>query len=187
MTLLLLVARVFAVMEKVVKGIHIFIIALFIAYVPIQLVKTFACSPIPAYWDPSIIGSGVDTRKVFVFDLSLAILTEFAILVLPIPLTWSLSFSWKKKVKIGVLLGAGGAAVAVTTYRSLDVSYSNLSGKSPCYRKCSLLLLQQVSRDGSWACMRMYTDYQRPRRASATTDIKLPSESICRDKRYRST
>jgi len=116
-TLLLLVARVFAVMEKVVKSIYIFIIALFVAYLPIQLAKICSCMPISSYWDPSIPGTCIDARKLFVSDLSLAILTDLTILILPIPLTWSLSFSWKKKVKIGVLLGAGGAAVAVTSYR----------------------------------------------------------------------
>ncbi|KXJ93534.1 hypothetical protein Micbo1qcDRAFT_161544 [Microdochium bolleyi] len=116
-TLLLLVARVFAVMERVVKGIHIFIIALFFAYLPIQIVKIIACNPIPSYWDPDITGHCLDQRKMFVSDLCLAIITDVTILVLPIPLTWSLSFPWKKKLKIALLLGAGGAATAVTTYR----------------------------------------------------------------------
>lgn len=116
-TLLLLVARVFAVMEKVVRGIYIFIIALFVAYLPIQIAKVCSCTPIPSYWDPTISGTCVDARKLFVCDLAIAIITDLTILILPIPLTWSLSFSWKRKVKIGVLLGAGGAAVAVTSYR----------------------------------------------------------------------
>lgn len=116
-TLLLLIARVFAVMDRVVRGIHIFIVALFFAYLPIQMVKILICHPIPSFWDLSVAGFCLDQRRIFVSDLCLAIITDTTILLLPIPLTWSLSFSWQKKLKVGLLLGAGGAATAITTYR----------------------------------------------------------------------
>ncbi|KAH7007861.1 uncharacterized protein B0I36DRAFT_370643 [Microdochium trichocladiopsis] len=153
-TLLLLVARVFAVMEKVVRGIYIFIIALFLAYLPIQLVKMFICTPIASYWDPNIAGTCLEMRKVFVSDLCLAIITDTTILILPIPLTWSLSFSWKKKIKIGVLLGAGGAATAVTTYRLyLVIQYLDSVDSTYDFAFLATLTLLEMVLGLSCACL----------------------------------
>ncbi|KXJ86009.1 hypothetical protein Micbo1qcDRAFT_112891, partial [Microdochium bolleyi] len=129
--LLLLVARVFAIMEKVVRGIHVFAVALLVAYLPVQVVKICICSPITSYWDASITGTCLNQRKVFVSDLVLAIITDITILILPIPLTWSLSFSWQKKLRISLLLGAGGAATAITAYRMYFVIESMSSADTP--------------------------------------------------------
>ncbi|SPO06231.1 uncharacterized protein DNG_08920 [Cephalotrichum gorgonifer] len=116
-TLLLVIARVFAVRSRVSMGIHIFIVALFIAYIPIQVLKTIVCLPIRAYWDDSVHGRCLDQYKLFISDIALAILTDFIILVLPIPLTWSLRASTKDKLKVTAILSAGGVAVGVTCYR----------------------------------------------------------------------
>lgn len=120
-TLLLLIARVFSVRESVSRAIHIFIIALFIAYVPSQITKTVICTPIRASWDQSVKGKCLQQRKIFIADTTLAIFTDLVILILPIPLTWSLRSPMREKIKIMVLLGAGGVATAVSIYRLYNV------------------------------------------------------------------
>lgn len=55
--------------------------------------------------------------RAFIADISIAILTDLMILVLPVVLIWPLRASPRKKLKIGVMLGAGGVAVGVTSYR----------------------------------------------------------------------
>ena len=127
-------------MQKVVRTLYIFIIALGVAYLPIQLSKTFCCRPIPAYWDPSIDGACLDLRQIFVSDMVLAMGTDAIILVLPIPLIWSLTFSWQKKVRIAVLLGAGGAAVVVTAYRMYRV-IEFMNSTDPTYDFAYLAIL----------------------------------------------
>ncbi|KAH8200144.1 hypothetical protein TruAng_005715 [Truncatella angustata] len=116
-TLLLLIARVFAVRECVANSIHIFIFALLVAYLPIQIAKTVVCTPVRAYWDSSVHGTCLNQRKIFLSDISLAIFTDFIILLIPVPLTWSLRTPIRKKIKIVALLSAGGIATAVTVFR----------------------------------------------------------------------
>ncbi|MCD9437293.1 hypothetical protein LVA97_33165, partial [Klebsiella pneumoniae] len=64
-TLLLLIARVFAVRRKVARGIHYFIAFIAIAYAPIQFCKIFICTPIRAYWQFHTDGSCLQQRKIF--------------------------------------------------------------------------------------------------------------------------
>ncbi|KAK1978325.1 integral membrane protein [Colletotrichum cereale] len=117
-TLLLFEARIFAVHERISRGIRIFIIALFISYIPLQTMKTVICLPISSFWDPRTPKPRcLNQRKIFIADLSLAIMTDFVILVLPIPLLWGLRMPLRKKLKILTLLGAGGIATAVTVFR----------------------------------------------------------------------
>jgi hypothetical protein len=116
-TLLLIVARIFTVRECVTRSIYIFVVALLVAYLPMQITKTFICSPIKAFWDDSVHGSCLEQRKIFIADTTVGLVTDFIILILPIPLIWSLHAPLSKKMRISVLLGAGGIATAVTCYR----------------------------------------------------------------------
>ncbi|KAH9230904.1 hypothetical protein K456DRAFT_1773569 [Colletotrichum gloeosporioides 23] len=117
-TLLLLEARVFSIHEKIARGIRIFVIILLVCYIPIQTLKTIICVPISAFWDPHTPNPKcLNQRKIFIADLTLAIITDFFILCIPFPLLWGLRMPLRKKLKILVLLGAGGVATAVTIYR----------------------------------------------------------------------
>ncbi|KAK2033724.1 hypothetical protein LX32DRAFT_609598 [Colletotrichum zoysiae] len=117
-TLLLFEARVFEVRERTARGIRIFIITLFISYIPVQTVKTVICLPISAFWDPHTPNPKcLNQRRIFIADMSLAILTDVVIVVLPITLLWGLRLPFWKKIKILTLVGAGGIATAVTIYR----------------------------------------------------------------------
>ncbi|KPM41738.1 hypothetical protein AK830_g4853 [Neonectria ditissima] len=122
-TILLLMARVFAVEERISKAIHIFIWALLVAYIPLQVIKTVVCIPISSLWDPTVRDVHcINQRKVFFCDVSLAILTDLIVLLVPIPLTWRLRMPLRKKIKILVLLSAGGVATAVTVFRTYKVA-----------------------------------------------------------------
>ena len=117
-TLLLLTARVFAVYERVAKAIKWFVVVLAIAYIPIQFVKMFVCIPVESFWNHSIKPTRcLNQAKAFVFDLSLAILTDAIILVIPIILTWRLTMPLAQRLKIAAMLGVGGVALGITTYR----------------------------------------------------------------------
>ncbi|KAJ0148199.1 hypothetical protein CTA2_719, partial [Colletotrichum tanaceti] len=117
-TLLLFESRVFAVHERTSRGIRVFIVVLLVCYIPLQTIKTIICLPVSAFWDPRTPNPRcLNQRKIFIADLSLAIVTDFAILALPIPLLWGLRMPLRKKLKILTLLGAGGIATAVTVLR----------------------------------------------------------------------
>ena len=92
---------------------------LFIAYFPIQMVKILVCNPIRSYWDTSVPGKCRNQTQLFYADISLAMITDLFILILPIPLTWTLEAPRSMKIKVMLLLGAGGVATAVTTYRQV--------------------------------------------------------------------
>lgn len=50
-TLLLLIARIFAVKERVFKALRWFMTGLAIVYSGIQIPKVMVCTPISAYWE----------------------------------------------------------------------------------------------------------------------------------------
>ncbi|CAI6097340.1 unnamed protein product, partial [Clonostachys chloroleuca] len=120
-TLLLLLARVFAVNTKLARGIYYFIFALFIAYIPILGLKIGLCGPPSAFWDPTVPGECLDLRIILVVDVAFAIATDSLIFFIPIPSTWKMRINWRKKIKMILLLGAGGTAAAVTIYRLIKL------------------------------------------------------------------
>ncbi|KAI9172570.1 Satratoxin biosynthesis SC22 cluster protein [Paramyrothecium foliicola] len=120
-SLLLLTARVFAVYQRVAKAIRLYIWFILLAYLPIQFVKIFICTPIKHYWDPRVPGRCLDQPKIFLTDTAIAFVTDFLILIIPIPLTWKLRMPLRRKMKIVAMLGAGGCAVAVACYREYKI------------------------------------------------------------------
>jgi hypothetical protein len=121
-TLLLLLARIYATSTWVPRAIYGFIVFLVIAYIPIQVVKTVICNPIAAFWDPTIQGATcLDQNKIFIADICIAASTDLVILVAPLPMAWTLSPSWWKRMRIAVLLGIGGVAAGLTIWRLYKV------------------------------------------------------------------
>ncbi|KAG6364933.1 hypothetical protein INS49_006537 [Diaporthe citri] len=124
-TLLLLIARVFSVKPMISRGVKVFICTLALAYLPVQGLKTFICTPIEAFWEPTYmdVETGenpycLDQFRLFMCDISIAIVTDLIILILPIPLVWEMRAPRRQKVKMIILLGAGGAATAATVVRA---------------------------------------------------------------------
>ncbi|KAJ0107424.1 hypothetical protein J7T55_009389 [Diaporthe amygdali] len=117
-TLLLLTARVFAIYERLAKAIKWFVTALALTYIPIQFIKMFICVPVESFWNHNIQPTRcLSQAKAFIFDLSLAILTDSIILIIPIVLIWHLAMPLTQRLKIAAILGAGGIALGITTYR----------------------------------------------------------------------
>ncbi|CRJ81656.1 hypothetical protein BN1708_001944 [Verticillium longisporum] len=106
---------------KVSPRIHWFLWALLLLYTPVQTIKIIICVPINSYWDFAVSGRCINQRRVFIVDLSIAVMADLVIIILPIPITWSLNLPLKKKIKIILMLGAGGAATAVTIFRLIRV------------------------------------------------------------------
>lgn len=154
-TLLLLIARVFAVREKVATAIHIFIGILALMYLPIQLLKMAICVPLNAFWDTSITDARcVSQGKSFIADGSLAILTDLIILIIPVPLTWNLNLPFRRKLKIVALLGAGGAALAVTIYRMTRIGeYMRTTDISGFYMNLCLTVMLEITIGFVCACL----------------------------------
>lgn len=144
-TLLLLIARVFSVHPTVATGIRIFIVLIFLAYVPIAFLKIFVCKPITAYWDDYDTDSNgmADGQNgncrgqatLFMGDIMISVITDVLILLLPIPLAWRMEAPRWQKIKIVFLLGAGGAATVTTVFRAwLNVQFMHTTSTFPGFR-----------------------------------------------------
>ncbi|KAL3298603.1 integral membrane protein [Colletotrichum asianum] len=117
-TLLLLEARVFAVYERVSRGVFTFIYVLLFCYIPIMMLKVLVCVPIPATWDSDVKPANcLNQRKVFISDMCLGVFTDIIILLLPLAMTFSLRLPFWTKVKVVALLSAGGIATGVSIFR----------------------------------------------------------------------
>lgn len=100
-----------------------------VAYLPVQIVKMAICRPISAYWEytarAGVTASNpycVNQTYLFLTDISLAVVTDFIILVVPIPLALSMrALSLWQKCKIIVLLSAGGVATGTTVFRTVKI------------------------------------------------------------------
>lgn len=139
-TLLLLIARVFSVHPIVAMGIRIFIVLIFLAYVPIFCMKIFICKPISAYWDSyALDANGMVTGEnpncrgqaaLFQGDIMISVVSDVLILILPIPMAWKMQAPRWQKIKIIFLLGAGGVATVTTVIRSwLNVEFMNTKSR----------------------------------------------------------
>ncbi|KAH6969372.1 hypothetical protein DER45DRAFT_608087 [Fusarium avenaceum] len=154
-TILFLMARVFAVEPRVAKGIRIFIWALLVAYIPIQILRIINCYPIRTYWDPTVRNAHcLNQRKIFFSDLALSIVTDLIILLVPIPLTWRLTLSVGKRIKIVLLLGAGGIATALTLFRvAKAVDFLNSDDITVDYTPISILTALEITIGFVCACL----------------------------------
>ncbi|KAF9880098.1 integral membrane protein [Colletotrichum karsti] len=179
-TLLLLEARVFAVYEKVSRGVFIFITVLLICYVPIMLLKAVVCIPIAAAWDQDVKPANcLNQRKVFISDMCLGVLTDLVILILPLVLTFSLHMPIWTKIKVVALLGAGGVATGVSIYRL----YKAILFLNPTDTTEGFVLLD-ITTAGLWNILKIMRDvdsWNSPIREYG----KLDDVPKCRDQTYQ--
>ncbi|KAJ5174129.1 uncharacterized protein N7482_000006 [Penicillium canariense] len=119
-TLLAVMARVFAPHHRKVEVIYISLFIMLFYYVPALFIKIFFCDPISAYWlGTSNGGRCLDQRKVIIADSVISIATDLWILVLPVPLMWPLHMTTSKKMRVMGILGAGGLATGFSIWRLL--------------------------------------------------------------------
>lgn len=125
-SILLLLARIFAVERPVVIFIRIFIGITVVTLLPIQCLKIAICRPISAYWELSLWpdqlrGHCIDRDKLFRADIVVSMVTDTVILLIPLPMVFSLNYSICKKARIFFLLTTGGAAAGITIYKGVVV------------------------------------------------------------------
>ncbi|KAG4437830.1 hypothetical protein IFR05_006676 [Cadophora sp. M221] len=121
-TILLVFVRVFGPMQRAVRGIYTFIIIMGLYYGASTISKIWICTPIGAFWNPSIRVSCINTVLLFRIDNYVSVITDALICILPVPLMWSIQMTIKKKIGIGLLLGAGGLATACSGTRLIYTS-----------------------------------------------------------------
>jgi len=116
LSILSLIARVFAPYKRRTQAIYVLGAFLVICYITTLILKIRVCWPISAYWrgehDKCVSQSALITA-----DAIISIVTDVIILLLPLPLTWSLQLPPKKKMRVGFMLAVGGLAAAFSGYR----------------------------------------------------------------------
>jgi hypothetical protein len=137
LSILSLIARVFAPYKHRVQGIYALGVLLAVYYTISLILKIRVCWPISAYWrggqDKCLNQSAVITA-----DAIISTVTDSIILVLPLPLTWSLQLPPRKKIRVGSMLAVGGLATAFSAWR-LHLIVTN--GQSP---DATILFVQVV-------------------------------------------
>ncbi|KAG7124718.1 hypothetical protein HYQ44_001903 [Verticillium longisporum] len=88
-TILLLIARVFAAEERVAKGIYIFILMLLFAYTP---------------------------YKIFIADVNIAIIVDLVIVLVPISVIWSMRLPLRETLRIILMLIVGTLTIGVAVF-----------------------------------------------------------------------
>ncbi|KAG7144378.1 hypothetical protein HYQ46_006887 [Verticillium longisporum] len=88
-TILLLIARVFAAEERVAKGIYIFILMLPFAYTP---------------------------YKIFIADVNIAIIVDLVIVLVPISVIWSMRLPLRETLRIILMLIVGTLTIGVAVF-----------------------------------------------------------------------
>jgi hypothetical protein len=116
LSILSLIARVFAPYERQAQGMYALGALLVVYYLVTLVLKIRVCWPISAYWkgdhDKCLSQSALITA-----DAIISTVTDVIILLLPLPLTWSLQLPPRKKMRVGAMLAVGGLAAAFSAYR----------------------------------------------------------------------
>jgi hypothetical protein len=116
LSLLSLIARVFAPYKRKVQGIYALGIVLIIYYIASWILKIRICAPISAYWHLEF-DKCLDQSAIILGDSIVSTVTDAIILILPLPLTWSLQIPNEKKLRVGGMLAVGGLATAFSAWR----------------------------------------------------------------------
>jgi hypothetical protein len=116
LSLLTLIARIFAPYKRKVQGIYALGAILIIYYMTSWILKIRICAPISAYWRLET-DKCLDQSAIILGDSIVSTITDAIILVLPLPLTWSLQIPNEKKLRVGGMLAVGGLATAFSAWR----------------------------------------------------------------------
>ena len=119
LSILFMIARLFAPYRKWVAFIHIFSVVLGAYTIATLVVKIRICNPIDTYWlgPEATNGTCLNVLQVFLADTTFSVITDLVIFALPMTLIPFLHLSVIKKLRIIVLLAAGGLVCIVTIVR----------------------------------------------------------------------
>ncbi|CAG5137557.1 uncharacterized protein ALTATR162_LOCUS148 [Alternaria atra] len=127
LSLLSLIARIFAPYKRRVQGIKALGGLLILYYIISLSLKIRICWPISAYWKGQT-EKCLNQSAVITADSIISTVTDAIILVLPLPLTWSLQLPRNKKLRVSGMLAVGGLATAFSAWR---LHLILTEGKSP--------------------------------------------------------
>lgn len=116
LSILSLIAKVFAPYKRRVYALYALAGLLVLYYLASLILKIRVCWPISAYWRGDM-DKCLNQSAVITADAIISTVTDAIILVLPLPLTWSLQLPPKKKMRVGAMLAVGGLATAFSAWR----------------------------------------------------------------------
>jgi hypothetical protein len=108
LAILLLMIRIFAIKERFVLFAKVLIGICAIYYLTITLIQVFLCQPISKAYNPKIPGKCLDSKKIFITNTAIAMVTDIVILASPIPVISRLNMSFWGRVGSIAALMAGG-------------------------------------------------------------------------------
>jgi hypothetical protein len=79
------------------------------AYTGIFFSVLFACRPISASWDPTLLPTAVCLNRgaIYVATAVIGVATDFMVILLPIPTIWGLHLHMKQKLGLLGIFGVG--------------------------------------------------------------------------------
>ncbi|KAL8966517.1 MAG: hypothetical protein Q9197_005932, partial [Variospora fuerteventurae] len=94
-------------------------LALTVSYVVVlSLTILLQCSPVPAFWDPSITGRKcVQGTKLYLANAILNVIFDFMVLLVPVPMLLKLQVPTRQKLVIGALFSLGSITCVVSAVR----------------------------------------------------------------------
>lgn len=94
-------------------------LALTVSYVVVlSLTILLQCSPVPAFWNPSITGRKcVQGVKLYLANAILNVLFDFMVLLVPVPMLLKLQVPTRQKLVIGALFSLGSITCVVSAVR----------------------------------------------------------------------
>ena len=119
LSILFMIARIFAPYRKAVRFIYIFSAVLGAYTISTFIVKIRICNPIRAFWlgTKATNGKCISIFKLFLADTTFSVITDLVIFALPVILISVLHLSLMKKLRVIVILAAGGLVCIVTIVR----------------------------------------------------------------------
>lgn len=76
-------------------------------YFSVIIVSALSCTPHEKIWNPTLQGTCVNTKALFVTNAVLNLASDIVILLLPQRVIWRLKLSTKKKIGISVVFAVG--------------------------------------------------------------------------------
>jgi hypothetical protein len=174
LSLLSLIARVFAPYKRKVQGIYALGVILIIYYMASWILKIRICAPISAYWHLEF-DKCLDQSAIILGDSIVSTVTDAIILVLPLPLTWSLQIPNEKKLRVGGMLAVGGLATAFSAWR-LHLILTNGTSRDATILFVQVVLSGYVRKRASVHNTEQSTNsISQQRRSRPRPDLHLPT------------
>jgi hypothetical protein len=156
LSILFMLARLFAPYRKWVAFIYIFSAVLGAYTIAILVVKIRICKPVDAFWlgPEATNGTCLNVLLVFLADTTFSVITDLIIFALPITLISVLHLSLMKKLRVIGILAAGGLVCIVTIVRLVWVIvYQNSADRTWTTMRTNLVTCAEIAVGIICACL----------------------------------